>query len=135
MRNRSRIENRTIQILLIEDDPSDARLLTELLIGEGVNPVDVRTANRLGDALVFLSNGNTDIVLLDLNLPDSSGLDTFLTAQRHSPDIPIIVLSGYGDEGFARKAVQQGAQDYLKKSQVDGRTILRAIDYADPRSA
>src|SRR4029077_21164601 len=75
----------------------------------------------------------TDVVLLDLTLPDSQGFETFTRLHTQAPDVAIVVLSGLDDETLAVRAVQEGAQDYLVKGQVDGGTILRAMRYAIER--
>jgi signal transduction histidine kinase len=80
-----------------------------------------------------LSEPDLDVVLLDLSLPDSQGLDTFTSVRTHAPDVAIVVLSGLDDETLAVRAVQEGAQDYLVKGQVDGGAILRSMRYAIER--
>ena len=79
------------------------------------------------------SRGEIDLVLLDLGLPDSRGLETFVKAYAHAPQIPFVVLTGLNDETVALSAVRQGAQDYLVKGQTDGGLLLRAIRYATER--
>src|SRR5262249_45467525 len=74
-----------------------------------------------------------DVVLLDLGLPDSDGLDTFLELRRHAPALPVVVLTGLADETLGARAVQEGAQDYLVKGQVEGRVLARAVRYAVER--
>jgi DNA-binding NarL/FixJ family response regulator len=79
------------------------------------------------------TNQVTDVVLLDLTLPDSHGFDTFTMVHTHVPDVAIVVLSGLDDETLAVRAVQEGAQDYLVKGKVDGGAILRSMRYAIER--
>jgi signal transduction histidine kinase len=124
-----------IRALLVEDNPGDARLIREMLrtAGAGHATVELEYADRLASGLEHLANAGADVVLLDLSLPDSSGFDTFLQVHAAAPSIPIVVLSGLDDEGLAVRAVQEGAQDYLVKGQVDGGTILRAVRYAIER--
>ena len=124
-----------IRALLIEDNPGDARLIEEMLRDAGVAhaAVELAHADRLALGLEQLRKRVTDVVLLDLTLPDSHGFDTFTTAHTQVPDVAIVVLSGLDDETLAVRAVQEGAQDYLVKGQVDGAAILRSMRYAIER--
>jgi signal transduction histidine kinase len=124
-----------IRALLIEDNPGDARLIREMLRDAGVGhaAVELAYADRLALGLEQLTNQVTDVVLLDLSLPDSHGFDTFTAVHTHAPDIAVVVLSGLDDETLAIRAVQEGAQDYLVKGQVDGGAILRSMRYAIER--
>jgi signal transduction histidine kinase len=124
-----------IHALLIEDNPGDARLIREMLrdAGGGHAAVELAHADRLALGLEQCSSQATDVVLLDLTLPDSQGFDTFTTVHARAPDVAIVVLSGLDDEGLAVRAVQEGAQDYLVKGQVDGAAILRSMRYAIAR--
>jgi signal transduction histidine kinase len=124
-----------IRALLIEDNPGDARLLRELLrdAGGGQLKVDLDHADRLATGVERLRDGNIDLVLLDLSLPDSSGLQTFESVHAAAPEVPVVVVSGLDDEAVAVRAVHQGAQDYLVKGQLDGHLILRAMRYAIER--
>jgi DNA-binding response OmpR family regulator len=119
-------------VLLIEDNPGDARLIREMLAEVKTVAFDLEWADRLSTGLERLAEGGIDVVLLDLALPDSQGLDTF--ARMHAQaQVPVIVLSCLDDEGLALEAVRQGAQDYLVKGQVDGNPLARAIRYAVER--
>jgi signal transduction histidine kinase len=124
-----------IRALLIEDNLGDARLIREMLreAGVGHTAVELTHADRLALGLQQLTNRVTDVVLLDLTLPDSHGFETFTTVHAQAPDIPLVVLSGLDDETLAVRAVQEGAQDYLVKGQVDGGAILRSMRYAIER--
>jgi phosphoserine phosphatase RsbU/P len=123
-----------IRALLIEDNPGDARLIREMLIEAGTREmVDIFHADRLATGLETVSQREVDVMLLDLSLPDSSGLSTFEKAHTAAPAVPIVVLSGLDDEDLIVRAVHAGAQDYLVKGQVDGGTILRALRYAIER--
>jgi signal transduction histidine kinase len=121
-----------VKVLLIEDNPGDARLIREMLRDTGTS-VELTVVERLSSGLERLAEGNVDLVLLDLSLPDSGGLETFEAVHAAAPLAPVVVLSGLDDEATAVRAVQQGAQDYLVKGQVDGGTILRAMRYAIER--
>ncbi len=125
--------NKIINILLIEDNPGDARLLKEMLSDVKGRNIHLDLADSLSEGLKCFSEGDFDIVLLDLSLPDSQGLDTFMRLSAVSRDVPVIILSGHDDKEFALKAVQAGAQDYLVKGQVDSSLLVPAIHYAIER--
>lgn len=119
-----------ITVLLIEDNPGDARLI-ELALSETEGaPIRLERAERLADGLKRLNDGGVDVLLLDLSLPDSFGLETFERTHLEAPGVPIVVLSGLSDEQLAVDAVNAGAQDYLVKGKVDGESLRRAIRYA-----
>ncbi|CAG0946974.1 two-component system, NarL family, sensor histidine kinase EvgS [Anaerolineae bacterium] len=120
-------------VLLIEDDPGDARLIGEQLAVAGTAEFKTELANSLSAGLARLDQGGVDLILSDLGLPDSQGMDTFARVQMHSPQVPIIVLTGLADEVLAIAAVREGAQDYLVKGQMNGDTLARAIRYAIER--
>ncbi|GMW01193.1 MAG: hypothetical protein AMXMBFR84_23300 [Candidatus Hydrogenedentota bacterium] len=123
-----------IGVLLIEDNPGDARLIRELLIEEDRHKFLVTSENRLSAAFDRLSESPFEVVLLDLGLPDSSGLDTYYRLKQAFPAVPVVVLSGLDDAETALKAVRSGAQDYLVKGRIDGGTLSRAIRYAIERT-
>ncbi len=121
-------------ILLVEDDPTYARLIRATLRRAASGRVfDVVHVDRIADALTTLKQRDYDAVLLDLSLPDGGGLDTFERLHRVVPEVPIVVLSGLADEQTALSAVQAGAQDYLVKSQTDMRGLAHALSYAIER--
>ena len=122
-----------IQILLVEDNSGDVRLIQEMLSETAVVRFSLEIANSLAAALERLRAGGIDVLLLDLVLPDSSGVSTFTSVHAQIPTLPIIVLTGFGDQSLALNVVQQGAQDYLVKGQVDSNLIWRAIRYAMER--
>jgi signal transduction histidine kinase len=121
------------KILLVEDNPGDARLIKEMLADARAQDLIVEWVSRLADGLEQLSRDKFDLVLLDLDLPDSSGLDTFIKTHAKAPQVPIVVLSGLADETLALTAVRQGAQDYLFKNEINFNQLLRAIRYATER--
>lgn len=124
---------RRIRALLVEDNPGDARLI-EVMLGEADgDSFELRHVDRLEDAFRELDSDTIDVVLSDLSLPDSHGLDTFLRLHSHSPHVPIIVLSGLNDTTVALNAVHEGAQDYLIKGEVDGQLLSRSMRYAIER--
>ena len=122
-----------IRILLIEDNPGDARLIKEMLIDAKRTPLILEWRDRLSLGLQKLAEDGADVVLLDLGLPDSQGLDTYAKTQSKFPVVPIVVLSGLQDEYVAVKAVRDGAQDYLVKGQIDGNLLVRSMMYAIER--
>jgi signal transduction histidine kinase len=129
------LATRPIRALLIEDNPGDARLIQEMLrdAGGAYAPVQLEHTDRLAGGLEHLAKHLTDVVLLDLTLPDSHGFETFVRVHAQVPDVAILVLSGLDDEALAVRAVHEGAQDYLVKGQADGGTILRCMRYAVER--
>ncbi len=102
-----------MRILLIEDNPGDANLIREMLLENRGSNFEVECLPRLSAALGRLESGGIDLVLLDLNLPDSDGLDSLHRLRAAAPNIPIVVLTGNADEKTATAAVREGAQDYL----------------------
>ncbi len=122
-----------VNILLVEDNPGDARLIREMLADTGDGKFAIEWVDRLAEALKRLAQGGIDVILLDLGLPDSQGLDTFTRAYAHSPRVPFVVLTGLADETVGFTAVRQGAQDYLVKGEVTGKLLVRAIRYATER--
>lgn len=125
--------DKTIKILLIEDNHDYARLIKRLLTKKESSSMAIEHRDTFAGGYECLLSGDFDLILLDLNLPDS-GADKTLASIRGASDIPIIVLTGNEDEATALKAVQQGAQDYLNKGDVDGKLLVRTIRYAVERS-
>lgn len=121
------------QLVLVEDNPGDALLIREMLAGVSDYRFNVETYGELGPALARLSAGGVDAVLLDLSLPDSHGLETVRRTLRHTTAVPILVLTGTDDQALGLEAVQEGAQDYLIKDEVNGRILTRALRYAIER--
>jgi signal transduction histidine kinase len=126
-------------ILIVEDNPGDARLVREALrdaersaLGSGIG---FRTTEvpRVADAIAALGHGDVDLVLLDLALPDSDGLETFERVRDAAPDVPIVVFTRLDDASVATRAMRRGAQDYLPKSQLDPESLLRSVRYATER--
>lgn len=123
----------TIRVLLVEDNPGDARLIREALRDVSASPFELTHVDRLSAAFERLDEGGHDVLLLDLSLPDSKGLETVARAREHAPRIPIVVLTGLNDEMTAFLALRKGAQDYLVKDMVNGRLLLRVIRYGIER--
>ncbi len=125
--------NNTIKVLMIEDNPGDIVLIREMLADSHQIHFEVNNATRLDDGLKYLVKYNFDVILLDLCLPDSKGIDTFNIMKCNAPNIPIIVLTGLKDDIFAVSAVGRGAQDYLVKEEVTNKQLARSIAYAIER--
>ena len=126
-------QSEIIRVLLIEDNEDDALIIREILAQATGAPFDLEWADRLATGLARLAKGGIDVVLTDLGLPDSQGLDTCTTVHAQAPDVPIVVLTGLEDTGLAVQAVQAGAQDYLVKGQIDSNLLVRAMRYAIER--
>lgn len=128
------MSEQSTHVLLIEDNPGDADLI-RLRLTEAKTAVDVDCVDRLSDGLAAIRKEPPSVVLLDLNLPDSHGAETFRTVLEKAPDVPVVVLSGQDDEALAIKAVHQGVQDYLVKGDFSGHHLERAMHYAVERQA
>jgi signal transduction histidine kinase len=122
-----------VRILLVEDSPSDAELLQESLAETRLGQFNFTHVERWADAVRSLRQQRFDVLLLDLSLPDSSGLETILRARAEAPRLPVIVLTGQVNETLGLEAVRLGIQDYLVKGQGDARLTVRAIRYAIER--
>ncbi|MCK5830678.1 MAG: EAL domain-containing protein [Methylococcales bacterium] len=126
-------EQETVDVLFVEDNQGDARLLEIMLSEIQPNPVFLHHAASLSQALGLLQTKKIDLILLDLALPDADGLECLKKIQQNNQSVAIIILTGLDDLDFAKKTMQHGAQDYLVKGQGDGHLILRAIHYAIER--
>jgi two-component system, cell cycle response regulator len=122
----------TINALLIEDNPDDVALMQVMLHKSGCN-VKIETAERLSTGLERIGRDGLDIIILDMNLADSLGIDTLTKVLDKTTSVPIIVFTGLVDEAVAMEAVRHGAQDYLVKGEIDGRILKRSIHYAIER--
>lgn len=121
---------KSVSTLLVEDNPGDRRLICEMLSETTAVSFDVQHADRLQAAIDYLRESRVAVVLLDLGLPDSQGLATLRKVYAQVPDLPIVVLTGLNDEVVGVQAVNEGAQDYLIKGQVDTHLLRRTICYA-----
>jgi PAS domain S-box-containing protein len=130
--NESRLV-KPIAVLLVEDNPGDADLIRELLPKDGQGSFEITHASRLATAVELVGSDHFDLVLLDLGLPDSAGLDTVRAVRRQAPALPIVVLTGTDDERTGLAAIQEGAQDYVVKGQVTGALLSRVLHYAVER--
>jgi PAS domain S-box-containing protein len=122
-----------IHVLLIEDDPDDILLLKESLTEIGMANFRLGIADRLSRGLIELRMENYDVIMLDLNLPDSRGLETLTSIIKIFPKIPIVVISGLADDVTTIEAVRRGAQDYIVKGEINGPMLLRVLRYAIER--
>ena len=129
------MQSKTLKILLVEDNPGDARLMGEMLLERGSDAFEVTHAERLGDAAQALGEGVFDAVLLDLSLPDSSGMATIDGTKSNDANkyTPIIVVTGRYSEADAVESVSHGAQDFLEKNDLRGETLVRSIRVAVAR--
>jgi diguanylate cyclase (GGDEF)-like protein/PAS domain S-box-containing protein len=122
-------------LLLVEDNPGDARLLREMLRDQGLPQIELANVERLAEAERHLAQRTVDLILLDLGLPDAHGLGAVRRAHAVAPRVPLVVLTSLDDEAMAAQALQEGAQDYLIKGQIDGRSLLRSLRYALERKS
>ena len=126
--------NPEFRVLVLEDNPGDLRLLREMVADAGEMRFQLSAVSRLMEALEVLDGEPYDLILADLNVPDSNGLDTFQSLQQRAPDTPVILVTGNTDESTALAAVANGAQDYLIKDGLDARALTRAMMYAVERN-
>ena len=119
-----------LNLLLVEDSPSDARMLEAYLYEGLVGVGSIEREATLEGGLARLSHGDVDALLLDLGLPDSSGLDTFRLVESSYPHLPVVIVSGLSDTSVAEDAVRLGAQDYVLKDGATPKVLARAVTYA-----
>ena len=120
-------------LLLVEDNPADVRLLREMFREQSSHNTELTHVGTMCEAEKHLAECMTDIILLDLGLPDAQGLEAIRRARAIAPGVPLVVLTGMDDESLASQALQEGVQDYLIKGQIDARGLLRALRYAVER--
>jgi len=121
------MKEKALQVLVVEDNAGDARLLREMFSKEKPGSFELTHLLRMSEAVIHLEKGGVDIVLLDMGLPDGHGLDTVRRAHAAAPGVPVIVLTGLDDEALAAEAMKEGAQDYLIKGQIENRALPRAL--------
>lgn len=119
-----------LKILLVEDSPSDREILKHLLEAKFKGKVEFNEVSTLESAFDFLENKKTDCVVLDLHLPDSAGIETFLKLNRRFPDVPFVVMTHSRDQNLAMKMIEEGAADFVVKSYGDEEEIFRRISFA-----
>jgi diguanylate cyclase (GGDEF)-like protein len=120
-------------ILLIEDNPDDIRLIQWIMAGIRNSQFKLECVDRLKTALKRLAKHGIDVILMDLGLPDSQGIDTLRSVYNKAPKVPMVVLTNLGDEKISVQAIQEGAQDYLIKGQVNSDLLKRTLMYAIER--
>lgn len=128
----------TLKILLVEDNKNDAALIKEMIYEDVIKDAydlqcELIHKETCDNALNYLAENKVDVILLDLSLPDSSGLDTVKKMVEREKNTPIIVLTGLDDENVAIKALQGGVQDYLSKNQINSMLLVRSLKYSIER--
>ena len=126
-------KEKTLKVLVVEDNPADARLVREMLAQAEGQSFKVQCAETLVGALEALAHEEFNLALVDLGLPDSQGLATFETIQRHANGLPVVVFTGVTNEMLALTAVARGAQDYLVKNRMTSQALVRVLQYAMAR--
>ena len=122
------------QLLLVEDNYDYASILQLILRTHSPGEFEIRHVSSLMQANTVLADQNFDIILLDLTLPDSDGLETITRAHAHAPNTPIVVMTALTDNKIVNQAIKEGAQDYLIKGVPDGATLVRSLRYAIERN-
>ena len=122
--------DRPLRLLLVEDNPGDARLLKEFLRRSGQRSIQLENSNSLSDCLSQLKRNPADLVLLDLSLPDGDGLQSLKQVRDAVPQVPVVIVTGNRDEGLAVESLKRGAQDYLVKGEITGELLVRSVRYA-----
>jgi two-component system cell cycle sensor histidine kinase/response regulator CckA len=129
----SEVNSECITVLVIEDNPGDTRLIREMFSVVGGGSFKLECTDQLSAGLKRLAQGGIDLVLLDLSLPDSQGLDTFIRTHEAAPDVPIVLLTGLDDASLGFTALREGAQDYIVKWQLNSDMLVRLTRYAVER--
>ncbi len=129
----SRMTGESLRVLLVEDNPGDARLLEETLREEAGDSFEIEWRQTLEEAAACAQSDPCRVIVLDLNLPDSEGFETFSRMKAAAPETPIVVLTGLEDEQLGLRAIQHGAQDYLVKSELTAGQVVRSVRYAVER--
>jgi len=122
-------------LLLVEDNPGDVRLLREMFKEQSSHHTELTQVASMGQAEKHLAGSAVDIILLDLGLPDTQGIESIRRARAVAPHVPVVVLTSLDDESMAAQALQEGVQDYLIKGQIDARGLVRALRYAVERKS
>ncbi|MGI8550887.1 MAG: response regulator, partial [Dehalococcoidia bacterium] len=128
------MDNTPLQVLLVEDNPGDAVLIQEFLRDARTLQTNVTWVQDLASAIAHLARGNFDLVLLDLSLPDSQGIETLRQVVAFTTAVTVVIMTGLDDEQLATRALSEGAQDYLVKGHIDAAMLERALRYATERA-
>jgi len=126
-------ESENFNILVVEDNPSDFYLIEQMLLSSRINTKNIYSADRLSEAKEILQQHPIGLVLLDLSLPDSHGISTFLEIRPYAQKIPVIILTGLTDSEMAFEALKQNAQDYLVKGEFDVNLLAKSVEYSIER--
>ena len=127
-------QRKNTRVLLVEDNVADVRLIRELMRESVSIPFELISVGRLAEAVSHIRDVGCDVILLDLGLPDSQGLDTLKTLLESAGNIPVIVLTGLSDDADSVQAIEHGAQDYLVKGRIDGHLLFKSLQYAIGRN-
>jgi signal transduction histidine kinase len=127
------VDTAPIRVLLVEDNAIEAKFLSADFAKRGGSEFSLETARTLSEAFAILENTSIDVILLDLFLTETYGLQTLSIVRERTPDVPVVVLTGLNDEAIALQALKHGAQDYLIKGSVDSCALFRVIRYARER--
>ncbi|MBI4869768.1 MAG: hybrid sensor histidine kinase/response regulator [Candidatus Wallbacteria bacterium] len=122
-----------MNLLLIEDNPVERKLVEAVVSRVKDRPFTLQSVDSLTLGLAWLASHQVDCILLDLNLPDTTGIDTYRSVAAAAPAVPVVVLTVIHDEALAIQAVSEGAQDYLFKAQAEGALLVRSVRYAVER--
>jgi FOG: CheY-like receiver len=123
-----------MKILVIEDNPADMEIIREYLLEHPIHSLQVLHGRTLSEGIQRTSEESVDVILLDLGLPDSQGIATLRSIRSLRPELPIVVLTGLNDEEMGLLALQEGAQEYLVKNQMNAFSLVRSIRYAYERN-
>lgn len=126
------MNEKATHVLAVDDSAADRNVVRLSLLGSS-HCYQLECAERLSEGLTKLGNQRADVVLLDLNLPDSRGRDTVERVMQHAAHVPVLILTGSDDDCLALEAVRLGAQDYIVKGQIDSVALSRAMQYAIER--
>ena len=129
------MQTKTIKTLILEDNPEDMLILEKIIKGIKLRDIRFIAVAKLSEAVALLKNETFDLVISDLTVPDSRGLETFHGLRAVAPRTPIILLTGMDDETMAIQAMREGAQDYLIKGEITSSLLLRAVSYSIERNA
>ena len=129
------MQDKPIKTLILEDDPEDMLILEKVIKNISLRNIRYNAVTKLAQAVSLLKKDKFNLVISDLTVPDSRGMDTFNGLRAAAPETPIIILTGMDDESMAIQAMRKGAQDYLIKGEITASLLLRSMSYAMERNA